>query len=104
MRSLKILNENINSRVQYKCLCTQKMIHWNLIFLCVLCTDLSSVFCTQTVRNSWTIQTTLYRVCCIEYTWLFVNAQCYDVLCILNSKCISFWHSNNLIARNQDNF
>ena len=31
---------------------------------------------------------TLYRVCCIEYTWLFVNAQFCAVLCILHSKCI----------------
>ena len=38
----------------------------------------------------WAIHTTLYRVCCIEYTWLFVNAQCYAVLCISHSKCIFF--------------
>ena len=44
------------------------------------------------------IHTTLYRVCCIEYTWLFVNAQCFAVLCISHSKYI-FWHLNNLIAR-----
>ena len=31
---------------------------------------------------------TLYRVCCIEYTWLFVNGQCYAVLCNFFSKCI----------------
>ena len=36
----------------------------------------------------WAIHTTLYRVCCIEYTWLFVNAQFYAVLCISHSKCI----------------
>ena len=35
----------------------------------------------------WAIHTTLYRVCCIEYTWLFVNAQFYGVLCISHYKC-----------------
>ena len=47
------------------------------------------------------IHTTLFRVLCIEYTWLFVNAQFYAVLCISYSKCIFFffWHLNNLIAR-----
>ena len=38
--------------------------------------------------HKWTIHTTLYRKCCIEYTWLFVNAHCYDVLCISNLKNI----------------
>ena len=38
-------------------------------------------------KISWAIHTTLYRVCCIEYTWLFVNAQFYAVLCISHSKC-----------------
>ena len=52
----------------------------------------------------WAIHTTLYRICCIEYTWLFVNAQCYVVWCISYFKCIFFWHSNILIARNQYNF
>ena len=48
---------------------------------------------------------TLCRVCCIEYTWLFVNAQCYVVLCISYSKWIFFfWYSHNLKARNQHNF
>ena len=28
------------------------------------------------------IHTTLYRVCYIEYTWIFVNVQFYAVLCI----------------------
>ena len=38
----------------------------------------------------WAILMILYRVCCIEYTWLFVNAQFYAVLCISHSKCIFF--------------
>ena len=36
----------------------------------------------------WEIHTTLYRVCCIENIWLFVNAQCYAALYISYSKCI----------------
>ena len=72
--------------------------------------------------------TTLHCVCCIEYTWLFVNAQFYAVLCISHSKCIFlafkqfdstkptillkniwkhiqiFFHSHNLIAWNHYNF
>ena len=36
----------------------------------------------------WAIHTTLYRICCIEYTWLFVNIKFYAVLCISHSKCI----------------
>ena len=28
----------------------------------------------------WAIHTTLYRVCSIEYTWLFVSAQFFAVL------------------------
>ena len=51
--------------------------------------------------NIWAIHTTLYRVCCIECTWLFVNAQFYAVLCISHSKCIFFLHLNNLLAENQ---
>ena len=54
-------------------------------------------------KNIWAIHTTLYRVCCIKHTWLFVNAQFYAVLCISHSKCI-FWHLNNLITRNQHYF
>ena len=54
--------------------------------------------------NIWAIHTTLYRVCCTEYTWLFVNAQFYAVLCISHTKCIFFWDLNNLIARNQHYF
>ena len=49
--------------------------------------------------NNWAIHTTLYGVYCMEYTWLFVNAQFYAVLCISHSKCF-----NNLIARNQHYF
>ena len=33
---------------------------------------------------------TLYRVGCIEYTWLFVNVQFYSVLCISHLKCFFF--------------
>ena len=44
--------------------------------------------------------TSLYRICCIEHTWLFVNAQCYALLCISYSKYIFLY----LIARNQQNF
>ena len=77
--------------------------------------------------NIWAIHMTLYRVCCIEYSWLFVKAQYYAVLWISHSKCIflafkqfdspkptqilkniwwhtDFFHSHNLIARNQYNF
>ena len=36
-----------------------------------------------TALNNWAIHTTLYHVCCIEYTWFFVNAHCYAVLCSL---------------------
>ena len=36
----------------------------------------------------WAIHTTLYRVCCIECTWLLVNAQLCAVLCISLSKCM----------------
>ena len=53
--------------------------------------------------NIWAIHMTLCRVCCIEYIWLFANAQCYDVLCISTSKCIFFLLSNNLIAQDQQN-
>ena len=45
----------------------------------------------MTQTNSWALHMTLYRVCCIEYTWLFVNAQFYAVLCIS--------HLNNLKPR-----
>ena len=38
--------------------------------------------------NNWAIHTILYRVCCSEYSWLFVNALFYAVLCIPHSKCI----------------
>ena len=44
------------------------------------------------------------RVCCIEYTWLFVNTQFITVLRILHFKCIFFGLLNNLTARNQHNF
>ena len=72
------------------------------------------------LNNIWAIHTTLYRVCCIEYIWLLLKAQCYVILCISYSKCIfflihqnqhnfwktytNFFHSYNLIARNQYNF
>ena len=56
------------------------------------------------LKTYYAIHTTLYCVSCIEYTWLFVNAQFYAVLCISYSKCIFFWHSDNLIAQNQRNF
>ena len=38
----------------------------------------------------WAIHTTLYRICCIEYTRLFVNAQCYTVLCISKCRFLAF--------------
>ena len=45
--------------------------------------------CNKTQQQSKLFgQFTLYRVCCIEYIWLFVNAQCYVVLCISYSKWI----------------
>ena len=58
---------------------------------------------SQIKNYIWAIHTILYRVCCIEYTLLFVNAQFYAILCISYSKCI-FWHLNNLIGRNQHCF
>ena len=58
----------------------------------------------KTLENIWAIHTTLYRVCCIEFTWLYVNAQFYVVLCISYFKCIFFWHSHNSIPWNQYNF
>ena len=39
-------------------------------------------------ENNWAIHTTVYRVCCIKYIWLFVNAQFYVVFCSSHSKCI----------------
>ena len=87
----------------------------------ILCDDLND---ERTI--SWVIHTTLYRVCYIEYTWLLLNAQFYAVLCILHSKSIfltfkqfdetdttfekpmkpyaHFFHSHNLVARNEYNF
>ena len=63
------------------------------------------MFFMFTLKNIWAIHTTLYRVCCIEYTLLFVNAQFYIVLCISHSNCIFFFLDlNNLIARNQHYF
>ena len=80
------------------------------------------------LQNISAIHTTLYRVSYIKYTWLFVNAQFYAVLCISHSKCIFlafkqfdsakptlflkniwkdihiFFHSHILIAWNQYNF
>ena len=50
-------------------------------------TSLNFILCCN-IYNIWSIHTTLYRVCCIEYIWLFVNAQCYAVLRITNSKRI----------------
>ena len=70
------------------------------------CFDIHSIRQLETnttFKNIWAIHTSLYRVCCIEYTWLFVNAKFYAVLCISHSKCI-FWDLNNLIARNQHYF
>ena len=58
-------------------------------------------------KHNWAIHTTLYRVCCMEYTWLFVNAHFFAVLCIVHSKCIFFYYFlylNNFIARNQHCF
>ena len=43
------------------------------------------------LNNIWAIHMTLYRVCCIEYTWLLLKAQCYAILCISYSKCIFFF-------------
>ena len=43
---------------------------------------------TKFTTYTWAIHTTLYRVCCIEYTRLFVNTQFYAVLCISYFKCI----------------
>ena len=40
------------------------------------------------LHNIGAIHMTLYRVYSIQYTWLFVNAQFYAVLCISHFKCI----------------
>ena len=33
-----------------------------------------------TLKYMWAIHTTLYRVCCIEYIWLFVKARAVQFL------------------------
>ena len=54
---------------------------------------------------SWAIHTILYSVCCIEYTWLFVNAQCYAVLYIAYFKRFFFLAFEQFdSAQNRHNF
>ena len=60
---------------------------------------------TIIIEIIWAIHTSLYRVCCIKYTWLFVNAQFYAVLRIFHCKCIFFFLSfKQLITRYQHYF
>ena len=62
---------------------------WTNIQQCMLVVDNFHVKIQYTYTHFFIFgQLTHTHVCCIEYTWLFANAQCYDVLCISNSKCI----------------
>ena len=54
----------------------------------------------QLLKNMWAIHTTLYRVCCIAYTGLFVNAQSMLMYCVFGFLNVFFWHLKNLILKN----
>ena len=45
--------------------------------------------CNYSMKYIWAIHTTLYHVCCIEYSWMFLNAQIYAV-CVFRIPNVFF--------------